>query len=318
MKTLTDLLNETEEHFRSLNHSRYTIRTLHYNCLAFIRYLNENHKVNEASGLRKEHLFSYQRHLAHRRTAKGLPLKPRSINKRIENVRVFLKLLAKKGYILESVSEILNYVKEPKMLPVGILTHAQIKRLLRTIDGNTPEGRRNRAILELMYSSGLRAGEIVGLDLGHVDFNYSTVRVFGKGRKERIVPVGETALRHLQTYIMAVRPFLHRNTMECSALFLNSDRGRLRYHTLLKMVHECCAKAKITEKVSCHTFRRSCTTELIRGGANIYHVKEMLGHESLETLKHYTKLTINDLRKTHAKCHPRARDSFMKPGKKLI
>ena len=129
----------------------------------------------------------------------------------------------------------------------------------------------------------------------------------GKYSKERIVPIGKTALKHLETYIIAVRPYLLCNTGE-EAIFLNKKGGRLHYEQVRCLLHSYAAQAGLDAIVTPHTFRRSCATEMLREGANIYHVKQLLGHETLNTLKHYAKLTITDLQKTHAKCHPRERD----------
>ncbi len=151
------------------------------------------------------------------------------------------------------------------------------------------------------------ASELTGLNVGSIDFDNQTATVFGNGRKERVVPVGKTAMRHLETYIKAVRPFL-LDGEESKALFINRLRKRLQYRALLDLVHKYTDPTDIKENVTPHMFRRSCTTELVRNGANLYHVKDILGHESLETLKHYTKLTITDLKKTHRKCHPREKN----------
>ncbi len=129
----------------------------------------------------------------------------------------------------------------------------------------------------------------------------------GKGRKQRVVPFGSTAARFLEVYIKAIRPYLLRDAIE-SALFLDTQGRRMPYHTLRRIVHACSHAAGLDITVTPHTLRRSCTTELLRSGANMYHVKELLGHESLDTLKHYTRLTITDLKRTHRKCHPRERD----------
>ena len=133
------------------------------------------------------------------------------------------------------------------------------------------------------------------------------------------MPVEKTAVRFLESYIVAVRPFLVKQRQfnlrgsvilpeDEQALFLTSRGTRVSYPRFLEYVHAYAKRAGIPGKVTPHTFRRSCTTELLRGGANMYHVKDLLGHESLETLTHYARLTITDLKKTHAKCHPRERD----------
>ena len=118
---------------------------------------------------------------------------------------------------------------------------------------------------------------------------------------------GATAVRLLEAYIKAVRPHLATGSGG-KALFLDAAGRRMRYHTLRRLVHACAEAAGLHICVTPHTFRRSCTTELLRSGANMYHVKELLGHESLDTLKHYARLTITDLKKTHRRCHPRERD----------
>jgi site-specific recombinase XerD len=159
-------------------------------------------------------------------------------------------------------------------------------------------------MLELLYSTGIRAGELLGLEVAHLDLKNSTAMVTGKGNKQRIVPIGKTALRYTQNYLTAVRPFMQRDKTE-QALFLNADGKRLAYQALRRLIHRYAKDANIKINTTPHTFRRSCTTELLRANANMYHVKELLGHESLDTLKHYARLTINDLRATHKKCHPR-------------
>jgi integrase/recombinase XerD len=131
-------------------------------------------------------------------------------------------------------------------------------------------------------------------------------QVFGKAKKERVAPIGKTELKTLETYVKAVRPFLLK-TLETAALFIGYTGNRICYDTLREIVQFYADKAQIKENVTPHTFRRSCTTALVREG-NLYHLKELLRHESLDTLKHYTKLTITDLKKPHAKCHPREKD----------
>lgn len=307
MKTLEKLLDNYLERLESLNYSKVTRRTIFYNCSNFINWLKKAHAIQTADTLRKAHLEGWQRHLSLRRSSKGLPLKARSVNKKIESVRGLLKYLVEMGYMQKRTLDILRYVKQPKVLPVGVLENRDMKKMLRKIDTSSTTGYRDRSILELMYSCGLRAGEIVKLDVKDIDFTNALAKVMGKGQKERMVPVGKTALRCLETYIKAVRPFMLLAGDE-DALFINNAGTRLQYHTLRLIVIEHAGNVNLKEHITTHSFRRSCTTELIRGGANLYHVKELLGHEDLQSLKHYTKLTITDLRKTHLKYHPREQD----------
>lgn len=302
--TLLMLLEDFLIYLKSLNYSEYTIKTTKYNCRTFIKYLSSKHNVETAPELQRSHLISWQKYIADQTTTKGFLLKPSSLNKKIESARVYLRYLADHGYIQSVMVDVVRYVKEPKFLPCGILTDSEMRQLLQTIDITSSTGIRDRAILELMYSAGLRAGEVVGMHTRSIDFNNGVARVFGKGRKERIVPVGETALMWLEKYLKSVRPFMI--SKETMSLFLNSYGTPIRYEVLRRIVLKYADKAQLKEKVTPHTFRRSCTTELIKGEANLYHVKDILGHESLETLRHYTKLNVNDLKRTHEKSHPRA------------
>jgi integrase/recombinase XerD len=290
---------------RSLNLSPLTLRATRYNLTKFINWLAAR-RITAPDQLRRAHLNAWTMHLQEHRTCRGLPLKPKSINKQLDNLRGFLKHLAAEGLISTALPEAVESVKEPKLLPGSVMNHRQMKKLLQSIHTNGADGYRDRAMLEMLYSTGIRAGELLGLDIAHLDLKNSTAMVTGKGRKQRIVPIGKTALRYTQNYITAVRPFMQRNKTE-QALFLNADGKRLAYQALRRLIHRYAKAADIKINVTPHTFRRSCTTELLRADANMYHVKELLGHESLDTLKHYAKLTINDLRATHKKCHPRER-----------
>jgi site-specific recombinase XerD len=308
MKTLLILLNEYIERLESLNYSRTTRKTVYYNCLGFIRWIQRTHGVETTEAIVKVHLAGWQKHLKICRTEKGLPLKPRSINKKLENVKGYLNYLVEFGLIQKSTTMVLRYVKEPRMLPRGVLENSDMKRMLKNISTTDPIGFRDRTVLELMYSCGLRSGEVVNLNVNNIDFTHKLAKVRGKGNKERMVPVGKTAMEFLENYVKAVRPHMLLNKDD-DALFINSSGTRMQYHTLRLLIKEHADNANLKEHITTHSFRRSCATELIRSGANLYHVKELLGHEDLQSLKHYTKLTINDLRKTHAKCHPRERES---------
>lgn len=306
MKTLADLLETYTDHLRAVGMSANTVRGSVYNVRSFLRWLSVHHQIHTADRLRRSMCDDWQKHLSAWRTTKGRPLKPRSINKQVECVRGFLKHLVRQGYVQAALVESLQYVKEPKTLPTSVLTHAQVKKLLGVIDTGSPEGYRDRTMLEVLYSTGIRVGELMGLNVEDVDYHNRTMIVTGKGDKQRVVPVGKTALRYLESYTKAVRSFLLRDCGE-KALFLDHNGHRLKHYIVARRLARYADRARLDVHVTPHTFRRSCTTELIRSGANLYHVKELLGHESLDTVRHYAKLTIADLKETHAKCHPRER-----------
>lgn len=306
-KMLEQHLEGYLQHLRALNYSPQTLKKIRNAVKLFIRWLMVKHQVLTPDLLQLRHLDAWMQHLFNWRTAKGLPLKPASVNVRITSVTNFLRYLATRGYLLKSLPDALQPVKLPKTLPTSVLTHAQVRKLFDHMDISSPVGYRNRAMLELLYSSALRSCEILSLDLGDVNYEQGSALVHGKGLKDRIVPIGRTALRYLKSYVTAIRPFLTNDPTQ-KAVFLTRKGKRCEYHGLKYWLKRSMGNLNFGVPVATHTFRRSCTTEMIRSGANIYHVKDLLGHESLDTLKHYVKLTILDLKKTHEKCHPRERD----------
>jgi len=307
MNTIKALLDQYIAGRRALKMSPTTLKGNASQLSIFMRWLKDKYKIVRPEELRTLHLQAYQKHLSEKRTSKGHLLMPRSINKAVECVRTFLEQVGRESYVPARLYEHLDYVKVPNLLPVSVLTHEQVRKMMDMVDESSPQGYRDRAILELMYSSGVRSSELLSLELGKIDFKNATAIIVGKGWKERVVPVGKTALKYLQTYITIVRPYVVKDPEE-RVVFLGSNGKPLTYACLRQMVRAYAAKAGLPAYVTPHTLRRSCTTELLRGGAGMYHVKDLLGHESLDTLKHYARLTITDLRKTHAACHPREKD----------
>lgn len=306
INTLDELVERYLQSLRLMNFSPLTLRTNHYILKEHLTWLGEA-GVFRVEKLRKEHLSNWQEMLVERLNGQGKLLKARSVNKKIEVVKGFLSFLVQEGFLSESFVTTVRYIKQPHMLPGGVLTHLQVRQLLDAIPIDAPEGYRDRTLLELLYSSGIRAAEILGLDLTNLDLDARTAVVLGKGRKQRLVPFGETACGFLRAYIKTVRPYLV-SADSGAALFLDHQGKRYPYYSLRRITHKYSDAAGITVNVTPHTFRRSCTTELLRSGANMYHVKELLGHENLDTLKHYARLTITDLTATHKRCHPRDRD----------
>ena len=305
-KTLRQWLDSHLEYGRALHQSPFTLRARHYHGRNFLNWLEVHYGVRAPDRLRPAHLEAWTKHLAGLTTCRGLPHKAKTTNKLIESAKAFLRYLAERQLLPQALLTGLAYVKEPKLLPTSVLTHAQVKKMLQGIPTTDAIGWRDRSMLELLYSTGIRARELVGLNVGDVDFENATAVVFGKGQKQRVVPVGRTALRLLESYLKGVRPFLVKEVQE-KAIFLNRKGKRLPYESLLRMVHLHAKRIGTDMSVTPHTFRRSCATEMIRGGANLYHVKDLLGHDTLDTLRHYAKLNVDDLRKTLARCHPRER-----------
>jgi integrase/recombinase XerD len=307
IRTLKDLSAAFLAHEADRRFSSCTLRNHRCTLNAFVGWLFAR-GVRTADLLLKEHLELWIRHLNAHRTRRGQPLQPQSLNLHILATKRFLAYLTVRGFVPGHLPNALQCVKAPSLLPQSVLTHAQVRAFLLGLQTGTLEGCRNRAMLELLYSSGLRASELLGMDILNVNLAHALATVTGKGKKQRVVPFGRTALRCLESYMKAIRPFMLRCSEE-QALFLDRHGRRLGYHALSQIIKACARRSGLAgAHVTAHTFRRSCATELLRGGANMYHVKDLLGHESLTTLRHYARLTIVDLKKTHERCHPREQD----------
>jgi site-specific recombinase XerD len=306
LKSLSDYLQAYLAHERTINHSPYYVRDLRSNERRLLVWLEQMHGLTRPENLTSQHLEAWTRHVSARRTAAGLPLKPNSLIKQYDCDRAFLTWLVRKGALPADFVQVLPRIKLNQRLPTSVLTHRQMMKLLRTANGTTPEANQLLAMLEFLYSSGVRVAELLGLDLSHVDIRNKQAVVLGKGSKERMVAIGVAAAGATETYLKAFRPLMLRDP-SLQALWLDRQGGRMPYHTFRRQLLEVAKRAVLPVHVTAHTFRRSFTTELIRNGANLWHVKEALGHESVETLTPYIKLTIPDLKKTLARCHPRER-----------
>ena len=237
----------------------------------------------------------------------ALGLKASSANRILAAVRGFHKFLGLEGIRDDDPATRLRPPKLPKRLPKA-LSQDQVTQLL-SASGPEPEDEgadlirlRDRAILELMYSTGARVSEIVALDLDEVN-DSGLLRVRGKGSKERIVPVGSYAARSLNSYLIRTRPALARLRGE-RALFLNKLGGRLSRQSIWEIIQK--AGSACNLEVSPHSLRHSFATHLIEGGADVRVVQELLGHASVATTQIYTLITVDTLREVYAQAHPRA------------
>lgn len=193
-----------------------------------------------------------------------------------------------------------------KKLPEVLEIH-EIEQLFAAIETNDPRGLRNRAMLEVMYSSGLRVSELIDLRLNNLFFDIGFIKITGKGNKERLVPIGDDAVRLIQDYINTVRMQANVKAGSEQIVFLNRSGGPLTRIMVFKIIKELALKANIRKNISPHTLRHSFATHMIEGGADLRAVQEMLGHESITTTQVYTHLDIEYLRQVITDFHPRSR-----------
>ena len=233
------------------------------------------------------------------------PYRATSVARTLSSVRSFHRSMMRDGVTDRDPASGVAQPKLPQSLPHP-LTVAEVGRLLDAVDVSTPAGRRDRAILELLYGSGLRVSELTGLDVDDVDLEQGSVRVLGKGGKEREVPLGRYGREAVGAYLVTARPAFVRGRGR-GALFLNQRGGRLSRQSCDRMVRAAARAAAIDRHVSLHTLRHSFATHLLEGGADVRVVQELLGHASVATTQIYTLVTREHLREVYYSSHPRAR-----------
>ena len=222
----------------------------------------------------------------------------------ISGLKAFFKFLLLEDMAREDPTQLLEAPKVLRKLP-DVLTFEEIEQIIAQISLDTAEGHRNKAILETMYSCGLRVSEVINLQITQLHMDVGFIRVIGKGNKERMVPIGKDAMRQIDIYRRNVRIALPVKYGEEDTLFLNRRGGALSRVMIFLVIKELTKKAGIHKNVSPHTFRHSFATHLVEGGADLRAVQEMLGHESITTTEIYTHLDREYLRDTLLRFHPR-------------
>jgi integrase/recombinase XerD len=234
--------------------------------------------------------------------AKGLGAN--SLSRHLVSLKVFFRWLAQEGMISVNVADTMDSPKVWKMLP-SVLNPKEVERLFAAPDLSKPVGLRNRAILELFYASGLRVSELAGLQLGDLHFDEHFLRCIGKGRKERVVPVAQTAIKWVKRYLKEVRPQWSPGDHE-QAVFLSNRHQSLSRKTIWDMVKKCARDAGITKTIYPHTLRHSFASHLLANGAELRIIQEMLGHADISTTQIYTHVDPDRLKGVHRQFHPRA------------
>ncbi len=255
----------------------------------------------DARGLRleeitREHLVDYLDYLAD-------TLSARTLSRHISTVRHFFRHLAAEGALPSNPAQLLETPKLTRRLP-EVLSPQEVERLLSQPRGNEPRALRDRAMLELLYATGLRVSELVNLELRNINLEAGFVRTFGKGAKERIVPIGEKAAQALRDYLTSGRPRLGRRWQSLH-LFLSARGSAMTRQGFWKMIKGYGVRAGISKRLTPHVLRHSFASHLLEGGADLRAVQMMLGHADISTTQIYTHVSRDHLRALHERCHPR-------------
>lgn len=228
---------------------------------------------------------------------------PRSVSRYLSAYRQFYGWMLREGLIRSDPVALIESPKTGRGLPKA-LTEQQVESLLAAPDTGTPLGKRDKAMLELMYATGLRVSELVGLELASVNLNQGVVRVLGKGRKERLVPIGDAAHDCLKDYLAAARPGLLKGA-QCSRVFVTARKSGMTRQAFWYLLNRYAARSDIRQKLTPHMLRHSFATHLLNHGADLRVVQLLLGHSDLSTTQIYTHIAREGLKRLHQKHHPR-------------
>jgi integrase/recombinase XerD len=276
--------------------ARLTVESYGSDLSAFSEFL-KGRGIQDVGDIKREHVMFF---LAELHQA-GLSARSRA--RKISSIRGFFRFLTDRGHISENPSDLIDAPRIPKRVP-EYLEPEEVVALLASADRSTLEGRRDGAMFELVYATGLRASEIVGLDVDQVDLEVGCVTVMGKGSRERVVPLGVPASRAVIDYLEHVRPRLLHGTRS-RALFVTRRGGPMTRQGFWKIVKKYATRAGIRKHISPHTLRHSFATHLVQNNADLRSVQLMLGHADISTTEIYTHVAQKRLRQLHADCHPR-------------
>jgi integrase/recombinase XerD len=282
--------------------SRNTLAAYRTDLLQFGRFLAE--RGRDAITAEANDLSDFLADLAQGDGNGRAPCSTATVHRKAACLRSFYRHLRREEAVDDDPAARLETPRRGKKLP-EVLSYAEVQRLLAQPRGDAPVAVRDRALLELMYASGLRASETISLEASDVDLEHGIVRARGKGSKERLVPVGGKAIAAVRVYLRAARPKLVRVPEE-RKLFLNFRGGPLTRQGLYKIVLRHAQTAGLADRMSPHTLRHSFATHLLTGGCDLRSVQEMLGHADLSTTQLYTHLSGEELKEAYFKAHPRA------------
>ena len=286
------------------NYSNNTIISYKNDLLQLLNYLKE-YKIIKRDSIKYIDRSIMRKYIVY---LKKCNYSVRSICRKISTIRSFFKFLSREGMV--DINPTINLItpKIVKKLPFFLYLE-EINKLIETPSGHTILGIRDRAILELLYGTGMRVGELVNLSIRDIDLYEKTVRVFGKGSKERILPLGNPSIRAVQEYLTSrdiFRKNISLDKIDQNALFLNRFGGRLSARSIRRLLIKYMKMADLNKKISPHVLRHSFATHLLGGGADLRSVQELLGHESLSTTQIYTHITKERLKAIYKKSYPRS------------
>ena len=295
-----------EAYFLHLQINFYSPKTLVSKRETLFRFVSwcSKQEITRPTEVTKETIYGYKKHLHFYRTDKGRALSIHSQRLRLTVVKVFFEWMLKKGYINELPVEDIELPKLPYQLPRNILSIKEVERLLNTPDLTTPTGLRNRAMMEVLYSTAIRRAELLDLQLYDVDFERELILIKeGKGRRDRIIPVGRRALGWVGKYLSSARENMIKDSMN-QHLFVTFFGDPIRPSTFTNIMRDYMKACGLAKSGSVHIMRHTTATLMLDNGADIRHIQQLLGHSSLTNTQIYTQVSVKKLKEVHDKTHP--------------
>ncbi len=282
------------------NFSKHTAKAYCADVLDFLLWIGEESCEDVNFSKVREYLHFIQK----------FNYKKNTIARKIASIRTFYKYLYRERKVDSNPAMNLTSPKRSKSLP-KFLTPDEVEEILNNVKMETPSGFRNRAILELLWATGMRVSELSGLNFGDLNLEHNEIRVFGKGAKERIILVTDRAKSYLERYINTARALIPKgfpleDVSESSPVFINNTGYRLQTKTIRNVINETVEKIALPKKVTPHVFRHSFATHLIENGADLRVVQELLGHASISNTQIYTHVSTQHLKEVYSESHPRA------------
>lgn len=302
-------LHQFAEKLELLGYSKRCIADYPAYVRLFFVYLEERENVRRIEDIRPEHITAYHTYLQYAQLKKEGYFSSATVCARLGTVKTFFKVMYDERLISVDYTPGIILPKRRKSLPRHVPSEQEIKTLLDSIAAADPITTRDRALLELLYATGIRSEEARSIQLDQLDITEKTLFVNGKGSKDRIVPVGGWVIPYLREYLEAARPKLVNPREPLPLLFLSKNGRMITSCNLNDLIRKYCKRAGIEKRITPHSFRHACATHLLKGGADIRYVQELLGHADLSSTQIYTRIDITFLKQAHSKYHPRERNN---------
>jgi integrase/recombinase XerD len=294
-------------HLKRKNYSIETIKLYRHYTDKFIQYLNL-HGKKDIKAVNRKTITEYQSYLEKYKNKNKKPYSETTKENCIKSLRQFFGYLKKENMILLDPMEGMPSLTRSKRHPKCVLSQREMQNILIQPNTKTILGFRDRTVLELLYSTGIRRTELIHVNIYDVDMLEGLLRVTqGKGKKDRVVPIGKAAVKYIKEYLTAIRPKLQKKHVQTKALFLNRTGKALSSQDLGHLVSKYAKQTAIAKPISPHAFRHTCATEMLKGGCSVRYVQEMLGHAHIKTTQIYTRVVPIDLKNIYKKTHPRER-----------